>query len=134
VDATLQEALRVTRPGGLILIETIGELNSWEARQAFDPEFQKPATPLGALDGVRSRFARHGVSIQILTSCIGTIRFPDFYEWLRYQCCTWNDPRRAQLSCDCGDAYQRLMTIAGDAHGRISITRHTIWIGGAKED
>ena len=132
-DVTLIEALRVLRPGGLILVETIGELNSWQTAAAFTDSGAKPATALKVLGTECERFERLGVSIQVLASRIETIQFPDIYEWLTSQCYTWNEPRREKLDALTPAYFERFAEIAGDAQGRINVTRHTVWIGGAKQ-
>ena len=131
-DPNLVEALRVLRPGGLIFIETGAELTSWETAVAFNPEAKKSQTCTKVLDSERDRFERHGVPILALASRIRTMQFPDFYEWLRYQCYTWCFPPRDRLSVDCRDEFEKLIRIAGDRAGHINITHHTIWIAGKK--
>lgn len=131
-DETLMEALRVLRPDGLLFVETIGERNSRETVAAFDPDSSPPESFTAQLDIERARFERHGVTITTLASRTATLRFPDLYEWLRFQCHTWNPPGRDRLTPDAMPAYERLLGIAGDAAGRIRITEHTIWIAGRK--
>jgi len=131
-DATLVEALRVIRPGGLVFIETIGERNSWETTAAFDPGFETPAGSTEQLLIERDRFERHGVEILTLASRIRTIRFPDFHEWLRFQSCSWNPPERERLTVECKEEFEKLLSIAADSEGRVNITQHTIWIAGRR--
>ena len=132
-DVTLKEALRVLRPGGLIFVETLGELNLHEVGEAFEPACQKPSTHLANLDEERIRFERHGVRIRTLASRIQTLRFQDFYEWLKYQCSVWAYLGMTFPSYKQRENFERLVSIASDDSGRINITYHTIWITGTKE-
>ncbi|MHC4715445.1 MAG: class I SAM-dependent methyltransferase [Planctomycetota bacterium] len=131
-DGTLREALRVLRPKGLIFVETIGELASWETRAAFVATYEKPTTLTAVLDATRDSFERHGVAIQTLANRVQTLQFPDIYEWLRYQCYTWCYPGRELLSAERTGELERLVAIAADDEGRINLTHHTVWIGGTK--
>ena len=131
-DATLQEALRVLRPSGLIFVETVGELSSWETRAAFDATYEKPSTLTAVLDATRESFERHDVVVQTLANRIQTLQFDNIYEWLRYQCYTWCYPGRELLSAERTEEFERLLAIAADDEGRINLTHHTAWIGGMK--
>lgn len=131
-DTTLAEALRVLCPGGLIMVETLGERNLMEVSLAFDSKFVAPGTHLANLEGVLQRFEKFGVAIQTLTSRTQTLCFKDFYEWLKYQCSVWTYLEKPLPSPDARDSFQKLLAIASDKDERISITYHTLWIAGTK--
>jgi SAM-dependent methyltransferase len=131
-DATLAEALRVLRPGGLIFVETLGERNLMETSLAFDLKFVKPETHLANLEGIRQRFEKVGVAVQTLASRTEALRFKDFYGWLKYQCSVWTYLGKPLPSPDAGESFEKLLAIASDKEERIKITYHTLWIAGTK--
>jgi SAM-dependent methyltransferase len=131
-DNPLSEAMRVLKQGGLIFVETLGERNLMEVRAAFEPGFRMPGTYLCNLDSERLRFERHGVRIRTLASKVITFRFPDLYEWLRYQCSVWAYQGRPLPSPDDLRPFEQLVSLTGDDAGRISITYHPIWLAGSK--
>jgi SAM-dependent methyltransferase len=130
-DATLLEAVRVLRAGGVLFIETLGERNHIEVRRVFDPDFHCPgATCLSNLAQEESRFARLDLQVQMLASHIDTLRFIDFYDWLAYQCSVWHYLGSA-VPTDL-DLFDRFKSENSDGDGRIAITYHTIWLAGTK--
>ena len=131
-DNPLSEAMRVLKPGGLLFVETLGERNLMEVRAAFEPEFRRPETYLSSLEAERIRFERHGVRISTLTSMVLTLRFPDIYEWLEYQCSVWAYLGKALPSGDDMQPVGRLLALAADDFGGVSITYHPIWLSGTK--
>jgi SAM-dependent methyltransferase len=131
-DLTLKEALRVLRPGGLLFIETIGELNSWETRAAFDPGYSKPERSTGVLDAEAQRFGRHGLTVRTLASRLESLEFASIEDWLRYQLYCWSPPSRESFTEKNLGAIQRFHEIASWPNGLIRVTAHTIWIAGSK--
>jgi ubiquinone/menaquinone biosynthesis C-methylase UbiE len=131
-DVTLREALRVLKPGGLLFIEMVGDLNSWETRVAFEPGFQKPAAFTTVLEGEGQRLVRHGVQVHTLASRIQLIEFASLEDWLRYQLHTWSPPGREAFTEDRLDAIQRFADIASGRDGWICITHHALWVAGTK--
>ena len=131
-DNPLSEAMRVLRPGGLLFVETLGERNLMEVRAAFEPGFRMPETYLSNLESERQRFQRHGLTIRTLASKTLTFRFPDLYEWLKYQCSVWTYLGTKLPTSEDLKPFERLVELAGDAEGRISITYHPIWLAGSK--
>lgn len=133
-EHNLRQALRVMKPGALICVETLGELNGTEEAQAFAPGYRKPSTPLGNLDMLRAEWERNGIAIQTLASRIQTLRYPDLYEWLRDACSVWAYLGEPFPSPDDHGSFERLVSVAGDDRGRISTTYHTILLSGTKAE
>lgn len=133
-DITLQEALRVLRPGGLIFIEMVGEWDSWETQLAFEPDYKKPQTLTEDLESEGQRLRRHNVRLHTLASRFQMVEFASVEDWLRYQLYSWSPPGRGAFTEDNLEAIHRLQQIATQANGRISITGHTLWVGGVKEE
>lgn len=131
-DITLQEALRVLRPGGLIFIEMVGEWDSWETRLAFEAGYEKPQTLTDGLESEGQRLMRHNVHLHTLASRLQLVEFASVEDWLRYQLYSWSPPGRAAFTEANLEAVHRLQQIATQANGRISITGHTLWVGGVK--
>jgi len=131
-DVTLREALRVLRPGGLLLIEMIGEWNSWETRTAFEPGYVRPPSPMGLLQVEYDRLERHGVSVQTAASVLETLQFPAFDDWLRYQLYTWSPPGRDTFSKDNMEAVHRFYDLASSGDGAMGVTVHTLWLAGKR--
>jgi SAM-dependent methyltransferase len=130
-DVTLQETLRVLRPGGLIFIEMVGELNSWETRVAFEPDYEKPPA-LAGLEIEGDRLVRHDVRLHTLASRLQSAEFDSMEDWLRYQLFSWSPPSRDAFTEERLDAIHRFQRIASVGAGRISITGHTLWVAGTK--
>jgi hypothetical protein len=87
---------------------------------------------LAGLEAEGVRFERHGVRIATLASKVLTLRFPNIYEWLKYQCSVWSYLGKALPSGDDMRPFERLLQLAADDVGRISITYHPIWLSGTK--
>ncbi len=131
-DVTLKEALRVLRPGGLIFIEMVGELNSWETRLAFEAGYEKPRALASVLEIEGDRLVRHGVRLHTLASRLQLAEFDSIEDWLRYQLYSWSPPGREAFTEARLDAIHSFQKIASDRSGRISITGHTHWVAGTK--
>jgi SAM-dependent methyltransferase len=131
-DLTLAEALRVLRPGGLIFVEMVGELNSWETRLAFEPGYEKPGALASVLETEGDRLVRHNVRLHTLASRLQLVEFASMEDWLRYQLFSWSPPGRDDLTAERLDAIHRFQQIASAGDGRISITGHTLWVAGTK--
>jgi SAM-dependent methyltransferase len=118
-DPTLQEALRVLKPGGRIFIETGAEAG---------PD----RTVLTDLETERDRFERHGLKLEILASRIREDWFGDIYGWFEYQCSLWRYFDRKPPFPYKLETLQSQLAHAGGDDKPFALTNHTIWIGGRK--
>jgi ubiquinone/menaquinone biosynthesis C-methylase UbiE len=110
-DDTLEEALRVLQPEGLIFVETLGGLDALQAEQA--------------------RFEAHNISLQTLVVSRNSLLFKDFYELLKYQCSGWIYMSEALPSPTDRDFFEDLLAQSTDDRGNICIPYRTIWIAGS---
>jgi ubiquinone/menaquinone biosynthesis C-methylase UbiE len=131
-DYNLAEAVRVLRPGGQLFIETIAEWNHHEMKKHFERSYTKPPSSLGCLQAEEQRFAHFGMQIETLASRLQTLRFADFYEWLKYQCTVWTYLGQPLPSPHDLAPFERFAADTTDDKGRIHLTYHTIWIAGRK--
>lgn len=125
---SVQTALTVIRPGGLLLTEVIGDLHHQEVREVFGGRRRQPVS---VLDAVSVAFERSGVDIRVAADLISRRYYPNIYEWLKFQCSIWawsgtplphpEDPR-----------LELFARRAADEHGRIATTHHVVVVGGAK--
>lgn len=133
-DQTLREALRVLRPGGHLVIETIGEWNSWETRCAFEVDYRRPTSPFGWLEIEQARLERHGVQVRKSASRLESLEFDSFDDWIRYQVYTWSPPGRDAFTPENMPAIRRFVQLASELEGKIRVTVHTLLLTGTKGD
>jgi SAM-dependent methyltransferase len=110
-DRTLEEALRVLGPRGLVFIETLGDFDS--------------------LGREKGRVERFGVAIQTLAVRIRTLVFGDAYEYAAYICAmaAYDERELPSLEALCDPPF---LPDQLDAHERVSVPMSTIWIAGSK--
>jgi SAM-dependent methyltransferase len=112
-DGTLVEALRVLRPGGLILVETGGGF--------------------GTLQTEKARFEGQGVEIQLAATFAEKLVFPDCYEFFRHYCVSWcsYEAARAMRATDRATV-DKILADATDTDGSPCFRWSRILIGGRK--
>ncbi len=111
-DRTLQEALRVLRPGGLLFVETPGGFEE--------------------LGVEKERFERHGVKIQTLATREQALRFDSVYDLIEYRCAERSYLGEALPSAEDLVRLGQSLGSRPGAEGRPELTQSTIWIGGSK--
>lgn len=138
-DVNTFNALRVLRPGGMILAETPGPLAYHEMSYIFDPNnaplhrVQQTAN----LEGMAAVLARNGVDVQLAASHMERWVFEDLYEWLTFHMSCWDyyPDRRFDtwpLPEELCHGIERFRVMTADSQGRIRITNHRSWVAGIK--
>ncbi len=94
-----------------------------------------PAT--GLLEALSAVMARNGIDMQLVASTIEKLVFEDFYEWLKFHLSVWGyyeNWRFTAWPLTEGQVHGigRFLVMCADDRGRIRITNHRLWIGGAK--
>lgn len=126
----VQAALHVLRTGGMLFAEVIGDLHHQEVREIFGgtPRFNQL---IRALDHVKVAMERCGVEVRVAADLVSKRRYPDIYEWMKFQCGIWawtgtsppapTDPR-----------WELFAERNSDRTGSIEVTHHVVWVGGIK--
>ena len=130
-DSTLVEAVRVLKPNGLILIETMGSHNVIEYLRAGGLTHE--GTLLTSLEIERDRFQRFGLEILVLLSNVYTLRFETLYDWFEEHCSV---QRYLELPLSWPSDEEFITTVVKnsmDSDGHINITHHQLVIGGRKQ-
>jgi SAM-dependent methyltransferase len=127
---SLQVALRVLRPNGLLFCELIGDLHHQEASELFQ---ERPLRNQMMRTNEQARVAleRNSVSVRLAADIVSKRYYPDIYAWLQFQCAIWSwlgiplpapdDPRLAWFA-------ERNRS----ATGEIETTHHLVWVAGVK--
>lgn len=127
----VQSALGALRTGGLIFSEVIGDLHHQEVREVFGgvPRFNQS---IRTLDQVKVAMERSGVGIHIAADIVSKVRYPDVYEWLKFQCGIWAWAGGSLPAAD--DPRLELFVERAVAGGSddIEVTHHVVWVGGVK--
>ena len=130
-DVTLPEALRVLRPRGRILIETMG--SHLQREYPMSDGWTHQGTLLTSVEIERDRFQRHGVEPELLLSNVHRNTYDTVYAWFESLCSV-----RAYLGQELpaartiGDTLRLVREIVAE-DGSISLTHHQIVIGGIKK-
>ena len=128
---SIQAALRLLRPHGLLFCELMGELHHQEARELF--KYQLSSNHMTRkVEQARTAMERNGVSIRLAADIVTKWYYPDIYAWLQSQCDIWawlgvpfpepNDPRI--------HLFAEQNTIVT---GEIETTHHVVWVAGVKQ-
>lgn len=128
---SIQAALSLLRPRGLLFCELIGELHHQEAREFFEYQSSNNQV-IRRVDQARAAMERNGVSIRLSADLVTKWYYPDIYAWLQFQCDIWawlgvpfpepDDPRIHLF------AEQNMI-----ATGEIETTHHVVWVAGVKQ-
>lgn len=128
---TIQAALYVLKPGGLIFSETIGELHHQEVREVFGSG-ERHNQAMTVLDQARVAMERNGVSIRIASDIVSKRVYPDIYEWLKFQCSIWAYTGTPLPSLDDLGKLDLFAERNTNSAGEIETTHHVVWVGGIK--
>jgi SAM-dependent methyltransferase len=130
-SASIEAALNLLRPHGLLFCELIGERHHQEAREFFEYPSSSSQT-IRKVEQVRAAMESNGVSIRLAADIVTKWYYPDIYAWLQFQCDIWtwlgiplpesNDPRLA--------LFAERNTIAT---GEIETTHHVALVAGVKQ-
>lgn len=118
---TIQAALFVLKPGGVIFSETIGGLHQQEIREIFG-EAERANQIMSVLDQAKVAMERNGVSVRIAADIVSKRYYPDVYEWLKFQCSIWAYTDRPPPSAD-DPRYELFADRNTNAAGEIEIGR-----------
>lgn len=124
----VRSAVRVLKPDGALLVEMIGELHHQEVAAAWG---SKRRQPINTLDTVLVAFDRCGLDIRVAANLITRRRYPDVYEWLKFQCSIWVWSGTPLPQPD-DPGLQRFVEQASDNASRIVTTHHVVIVGGVK--
>jgi SAM-dependent methyltransferase len=127
---SIQAALRLLRPDGLLFCEEIGELHDREVKEIFgDGSHGKQILPRVA--EVRELVEQNGFDVRLAADTFTKWIYPDIYAWLQYQYNLWtwlevplpepDDPRISLFA-------ERNTTTTGE----IATTHHVVWVAGVK--
>lgn len=130
-SSSIQAALNLLRPDGLLFCELIGELHHQEVREFF--EYPPSSNQMfRRVEQVRAAMERNGVSIRLAADIVTKWYYPDIYEWLRYQCDIW-----AWLSVPFPEPNDHRIYLFAEqntiATGEIETTHDVIWVAGVKQ-
>lgn len=131
---SVQQALQLLKPGGLIFAEMIGERHHLEVAETLTRGPRRLMTS-SMLDQARVAFERNGVEVRIAADLLSKWCYPDIYEWLHSQCDIWAwaggqlpdlvDEQQLQ-------AIEHFAQRNTSAKGEVETTHHVIWIGDVK--
>lgn len=122
----VRSASRLLKTRGALLVEMIGDLHHQEVATAWGSRRRQP---VNTLDAVTVAFDRCDLDIRVAANLITRRRYPDVYEWLKFQCSIWawsgtplpkpDDPR-----------LRHFVERSADSTGRIVTTHHVVVVGG----
>ncbi len=126
---TVETALSLVKPGGLLFAEVIGDLHHSEVRAVFGgAQFD---VLMSVADQTRVAFNRAGVDVRIAADIVSKRYYPDVYAWLEFQCGIWAWAGRPFPEPD-DPALELFVDRNQTPDGEIETTHHVTWIGGVK--
>lgn len=131
---SVQQALALVKPGGVIFAEMIGDQHHREVAACFGGGVP-PTIRTSMLDQARVAFERNGVDVRLAADIMTKWCYPDIYEWLRFQCDIWAWAGRPLPSLDNDEdvkAITRFAELNTSPSGEIETTHHVVWVGGVK--
>lgn len=127
---SVQAALSVLRPDGVLFCECIGDLHHQEMQEFFGAGARRNQA-VRAGDQVRVAMERNGVEVRIAADLITKRYYPDIYEWLQFQCSIW--AWAGAPFPDPGDPRLRMFAERNTTStGEVETTHHVVWVGGVK--
>jgi len=127
---SIQAALHLLHPDGMIFCEEIGELHDHEVRDIFKDSPPHNSTARRA-EQLRAALESNGVNIRLVADVFDKWIYPDVYAWLQYQCNLWTwlgmplpEPDDLRIA-----RFAERNTIAT---GEIETTHHVVWAAGVK--
>lgn len=126
---TVETALSLVKPGGLLFAEVIGDLHHSEVRAIFGgAQFN---VLMSVADQTRVAFTRAGVDVRIAADVVSKRYYPDVYAWLEFQCGIWAWTGTPFPEPD-DERLTQFVSRNQTPDGEIETTHHVTWIGGVK--
>ena len=129
-EHSIQLALRVLRPNGLIFCEEIGDLHHQEVHQVFGHAPRNNAM-IHTSDQLTDAMQRHGISVRLVSNSVSKRYYPDIYAWLQFQSAIWGWLGMRMPAAD-DPRFEEFVARNTRASGEIETTHHVFWVAGVK--